>query len=71
MNKRSVEKLQEAGYVFIRPRDIAGKCGRTNYAIMQSKTFGAWSLLEKFETKAARIGRMKELEDVPFILVDC
>jgi hypothetical protein len=37
---------------------------------MQSKTFGVWSMLEKFETKAARTRRMKEWEDVPFVLVD-
>ena len=27
MNKRSVEKLQDAGYVFLRYRDIPGKKG--------------------------------------------
>ncbi|MDR2286540.1 MAG: hypothetical protein LBE04_03560 [Prevotellaceae bacterium] len=62
MNKQSVLKLQEAGYIFIRERDIPGKTGRTNYAIMQSKEFGVWTILERFETKAARSRRITELE---------
>jgi hypothetical protein len=61
MNKQSVEKLQQVGYIFIRERDIPGKSGRTNYAIMQSKEFGVWTILEKFETKAARSRRIKQL----------
>jgi hypothetical protein len=68
MDKKSVEKLQEAGYVFLRERDIPGKSGRTNYAIMQSKEFGVWTILEKFETKAARKRKLKELSELSFIL---
>ena len=68
MTKQSVEKLQNAGYVFLRERDIPGKQGRTNYAIMQSGDFGVWTILEKFETKAARTRRLKELEKESHII---
>ncbi len=70
MTSTSVQKLQQAGYVFLRKRDIPGKFERTNYAIMQSTHFGAWSLFEKFETKAQRDRRLKELDQQPNIIVD-
>ena len=70
MNKTSIEKLQKAGYIFLRERDIPGKCGRVNYAIMQSKEFGTWSILEKFETKAARKRRIDDLSKENNILID-
>jgi hypothetical protein len=68
MNKKSVIKLQEAGYIFIRERDITGRDGRMIYAIMQSQEFGSWTLLEKFETKAARMRRITELCELDNIL---
>jgi hypothetical protein len=70
MNKESVEKLQRAGYVFLRERDIPGKCGVMHYAIMQSKTFGNWSILEKFDKKVARKRRLKQLSELSNILTD-
>ena len=69
MTKKTVEKLQKAGYVFLRTRDIPGKSGRTNYAIMQSEDFGRWTVLEKFETKAARDRCLKELDENPRMVV--
>jgi hypothetical protein len=69
MEKKSTEKLLNAGYTFLRVREIQGKPGvRTTYAIMQSKEFGSWTLLEKCETKAACRRRLKELEEQPLIL---
>jgi hypothetical protein len=68
MNSISVSKLLKAGYIFIRERDIVGKDGRTSYAIMQSASFGSWTLLEKFATKAARKRKLAELEKSPLIL---
>ena len=70
MTKRSVEKLQNAGYVFLRMRDIPGKCGRVNYAIMQSKTFGNWTILESFDTKVARKMKLGLLDGLFNIIVD-
>jgi hypothetical protein len=70
MNKRSVEKLQEAGYVFLRERDIPGKCGVTHYAVMQSREFGVWTVLEKFDKKVARKRRLEELSRLSNILTD-
>jgi hypothetical protein len=69
MTKKTVEKLQNAGYVFLRTRDIPGKKDRTNYAIMQSKKFGTWTILEKFETKAARDRRLKQLDEQPLTIL--
>jgi hypothetical protein len=65
MNRKSVEKLQKAGYVFLRSRDCAAY-----YAIMQSKVFGSWTLLEKFATKAARRRRLAELIEQPDMLIE-
>ena len=70
MTKTSVRKLQDAGYVFIRTRDIPGKCERINYAIMQSKTFGKWTILEKFDTKSARERHLNALDELPNTIVD-
>ena len=70
MTKVSVVKLQDAGYVFIRTRDIPGKCGRINYAIMESKEFGRWTVLEKFETKAARERHLNALDELPNTIVE-
>ena len=69
MTKKSVEKLQKAGYVFLRTRDISGKGDRINYAIMQSASFGTWTILEKFETKAARDRCLKGLDENPHMIV--
>ena len=70
MTKKSVEKLQDAGYVFIRTRDIPGKCERINYAIMQSKTFGTWTVLEKFDTKTARKRQLDLLDALSNTIID-
>jgi hypothetical protein len=69
MDNTSIIKLQEAGYIFLRPRDIETKAGM-NYAIMQSREFGAWSMLEKCATKADRARRMKELSELSMFLID-
>jgi hypothetical protein len=69
MTKKSVEKLQDAGYVFIRTRDIPDKCGRINYAIMQSKEFGAWKILEKFDIKTKKKRRLDVLEGLSNIII--
>jgi hypothetical protein len=70
MYNASVVKLQKAGYIFLRERDIRGRNERINYAIMQSKEFGSWTLLETFTTKAARKRRLLELSKEAMILID-
>ena len=68
MNKRSVCKLQEAGYVFLRFRDLPGK--EKPYAIMVSSTFGVWHILVRFDTRTARARRLQELEEDDHCLCD-
>jgi len=68
MEKASVIKLQEAGYVFIRPQDYEGKSGKKKYAIKQSGEFGVWKILEFFDTKAARERAIKQLVELNNIL---
>jgi hypothetical protein len=70
MTKKCVEKLMDVGYVFIRTRDIPNKDGKVNYAIMQSKTFGIWTKLESFATKAARTRRMEILEKLSNTIIN-
>jgi hypothetical protein len=70
ISKKSVTKLLDAGYVFLRKRDMPDKSGCVNYTIMQSKHFGAWTLLEKFKTKTARECRLNELDNQPFFIVE-
>ncbi|MDR2626584.1 MAG: hypothetical protein LBC40_00945 [Dysgonamonadaceae bacterium] len=69
MTAKCVEKLLNAGYIFIRERDIEGKSGKKEYAVFQSTSFGAWSKLASFATKAARGRKMKELEDSDWYIV--
>jgi hypothetical protein len=48
MEKKSVTKLQDAGYIFLRV-DEREDAIRIKY----SDEFGVWKTLEKFKTKAA------------------
>lgn len=61
MNKKSVEKLLAAGYIFLRQEDGFGN-GR-EIAIKYSDSFGSWKTLETFKTKVARDKRINELID--------
>ncbi len=56
MESTSMEKLMAAGYTFIRTDD------QPNIRIKYKKQgSGDWKTLEKFDTKAARERRIKEL----------
>ncbi len=56
MERISMEKLMAAGYTFIRQDD------QPNIRIKYRKQgSGDWKTLEKFDTKAARDRRVKEL----------
>ena len=70
ITKKSVEKLQNFGYVFLRKRDIPGEGGKIDYAIMQSKIFGRWSISEKFGTKAARERRLQILDNLSNTIIE-
>lgn len=59
MNKKSVEKLLAAGYIFLRKEDGIGT-GR-QISIKYSDSFGVWKTLETFKTKVARDKRINEL----------
>jgi hypothetical protein len=69
MDNKSVGKLQRAGYVLLRYRDIPS-AGTMVYAIMESRVFGVWNILEKCKTKAARDRRLAELHADAYILFD-
>jgi hypothetical protein len=64
MESTSMNKLMVAGYMFIRPDD------HPNIRIkFRKQDSGDWKTLEKFETKAARDRRIKELlEDDKIIM---
>ena len=55
MNINSQDKVMAAGFKIIRPDDYP------NIRIKYRVGNGAWSTLEKFDTKAARDRRFKEL----------
>lgn len=61
MNKKSVEKLLAAGYIFLRTEnnDLNGRKIQIKY----SDSFGVWKTLETFKTKVARDKRINELLD--------
>jgi hypothetical protein len=63
MEKTSVEKLLDAGYIFLRPEDSTNtkNAGGVKYVIKKSDSFGVWRRLEEFPTRAARDQRLKEL----------
>ena len=46
MNKKSVEKLQEAGYVFLRVRE-----DDSEYIVESSEKYGEWETFKKFNTR--------------------
>lgn len=55
MNTNDQDKVIEAGFMIIRPDDFP------NIRIKYRVGNGAWKTLEKFDTKAARDRRLKEL----------
>ena len=58
-------KLMNAGYTFIRPDN------QPNVRIkFRKKGSGDWKTLEKFETKAARDRRVKELLNLEEFIMD-
>jgi hypothetical protein len=65
MEAKSLEKLMNAGYTFIRADD------QPNIRIKYKKEgSGDWKTLEKFSTKASRDRRVKELLDDPKIVME-
>ena len=70
MTKQSKEKLLKAGWTLYRKRDIPGKCGRTNYAIMQCKNFGVWTMLNKYDTKTPRDKQLKNIDELDNTIVE-
>jgi len=69
MTKQSVEKLQDAGYVFIRMEERVGNDGKKKHIIKQSAEFGVWKNLETFDTRAACMRRLRELDENPFMII--
>jgi hypothetical protein len=65
MEAKSMKKLMEAGYTFVRPDDSPN--ARIKYKKQDS---GDWKTLEKFDTKVARDKRLKQLLDLQFIIMD-
>jgi hypothetical protein len=65
MERRSMEKLMEAGYIFLRSDDSPNV--RIKY---RQKGSGDWKTLEKFETKAARERRLNQLLDSSMYIMD-
>ena len=55
MTTRDQDKIMAAGFIIIRPDDFP------NIRIKYRVGNGAWKTLEKFDTKAARDRRLKEL----------
>ena len=55
MTTRDQDKIMAAGFIIIRPDDYP------NIRIKYRVGNGAWKTLEKFECKAARDRRLKEL----------
>jgi hypothetical protein len=70
MTKKSKQKLLNAGFVLLRTRDISGKCGRTNYAIMQCKEFSFWTILNSYDNKSARDKQLKNCDDLDNTIVE-
>lgn len=69
MTKESVQKLQAAGYVFIRARETEGKGGKKYQSIFDSREFGVWKLLYKCETKAECKRKLDELDADPMYIL--
>lgn len=65
MERTSMDKLMAAGYTFIRSDDQPNT--RIKYRKQGS---GDWKTLEKFDTKAARDKRIKELLSDAKIIMD-
>ena len=70
MTKKSVIRLQEAGYVFFRIRETEGKGGKKYQSIFASNDFGVWKLHEKFETKAACKRAIDELDKKNYSIIE-
>ncbi len=70
MEKTSMQKLQAAGYVFLRTGEVVGKKMVKSFIIKQSKEFGFWTTREKFPTKVARNRRLKELLEEPWFICE-
>ena len=70
MTKKSVCKLQKAGYVFLRYQEGEGERGKKKHIIKQSKEFGTWIYLAIFDTKAACDRALNELEEDPFMIIE-
>ena len=70
MTKKSVEKLQNAGYEFLRARDTEGKQGKMKYCIYISREFGMWKLLHAYETKKQRNEMLKMLDLQRLTIID-
>ena len=64
MESTSMYKLMAAGYMFIRPDDYPN--ARIKFRKQGS---GEWKTLEKFETKAARDRRVKDLLQDDYIIM--
>jgi hypothetical protein len=65
MEYRSMNRLMDAGYTFIRPDNSPNI--RIKY---RKKGSGDWKTLEKFETKAARDRKFNELLDLKEFISD-
>lgn len=65
MEAKSMIKLMDAGYMFIRSDDQPNI--RIKY---KKKDSGDWKTLEKFTTKTARDKRLRELLDLNNVIMD-
>jgi hypothetical protein len=65
MERKSMEKLMQAGYTFIRTDDQPNI--RIKY---REKGSGDWKTLEKFDTKAARDRKFSQLLDLSLFITD-
>jgi hypothetical protein len=70
MTKKSVVKLQDAGYEFLRLRTEEDKSGKTKRCIYQSKEFGTWKKIAEFATKKACLEHLCLLENLSNVLVE-
>ena len=64
MDGDSQRKVMDAGFVIIRKDD------QPNIRIKKLKSNSSWETLEKFETKAARDRRYKELMKLSMVIND-
>ncbi len=60
MDKTSIQKLLDAGYILLRATQDGGS-KNDQPRIKYSDTYGVWRTLEVFPSKASRDRRVKEL----------